>query len=169
MRRALASAFQPFETAIDQERDAALHEALAKKRAIAVTQRMIQDGGRKPIVLNRQQSIRSVFVVVISAPVGSKDCAISKAIRGSSSTTRMGRPRRVGPCMMFPVARQSANCQRQGGHFPGPLDVPSRRSNPSGYATHALIDCHEAPSAELGRPGCCVMRVKDTCGKTCPP
>ena len=169
MRRALASAFEPFETAIDQERYAALHEALAKKRAIAVTQRMIQDGGRNPSCSTSSRACRSVFVVVISAPVGSKDCVISKAIRGSSSTTRMDRPRRVGPCMVFPVARQSANCQRQGGHFTGPLDVPSRRSNPSGYATHALIDCHEVPPAELGRPGCCVMRVKDTCGKTCPP
>ena len=169
MRRALASAFQPFETAIDQERDAALHEALAKKRAIAVTQRMIQDGGRKPVVLNQQQSMpKRVRRRHLSAGRLERLRNI-QGDKGLILDDEDGPPRRVGPCMVFPVARQSANCQRQGGHFTGPLDVPSRRSNPSGYAKHALIDCHEAPSAELGRPGCCVMRVKDTCGKTCPP
>jgi hypothetical protein len=97
--RALARASTFGIPAVDHEGDAALLETLAEQRAVTIPQRMIKDGGGEPIVLNEEQTCRRLFVIVISAPVGSKVRAISKAMRGSFSTTMIDRPRRVGPCI----------------------------------------------------------------------
>ena len=53
----LAKALYVLDSAIDHEGYSALGEARAKGGTVAVTQRVIEDRSRKPIVLHKEQSV----------------------------------------------------------------------------------------------------------------
>ena len=57
VRRALTWPFNVFISAVDHERDATFLETCAEKGAIAVRQRMVEDGTRKSVMLHEEQSV----------------------------------------------------------------------------------------------------------------
>jgi hypothetical protein len=57
MQDTLAGASDLWYPAIDEERDVAFLEASAEERTVAIRQGVVQDGARKPIVLNQEQGV----------------------------------------------------------------------------------------------------------------
>ena len=88
----LGRAFGSGQSAIDHEGNAALSQALVKQRAVTVSKRMVQDGGRQSIVLHEEEGVLERVGVVNAAPVCSKANVTSMTIMGLSSTIRIDRP-----------------------------------------------------------------------------